>query len=192
MDAGVALALQQLEDFLLGEIFRDLHRKGNDQARVAGLSCAGLQVGVDRIGIVAAHRPGAAAAIKLRGAGEQQLQMVGQLRHRPDGGSRGADRIGLVDGDRRRNAVYAIDLRLVHAIQELAGVGRECLHVAPLALGVQRIEHQRGFAGAGNAGDHQQFVQRQVDVEVLEVVLARAANVDGFGMLVGHGRYIGK
>jgi hypothetical protein len=35
-----------------------------------------------------------------------------------------------------------VDLRLVHPVQELAGVGREGLDVATLPLGVEGVEHQ--------------------------------------------------
>ena len=71
---------------------------------------------------------------------------------------------------------------------------REGLHVAPLALGVQRVEDQRGLAGAGHAGDHDQLVGREVEVDVAEVVLARAADADrgaaGGGILGRHGGFL--
>ena len=94
----------------------------------------------------------AAAAVQLRRAREEQLQVVVELGHRADGRARGAHRVGLVDGDRRRDALDAVDLRLVHAVEELARVGREGLDVAALALGVERVEHERGLARAGHAG----------------------------------------
>ena len=114
--------------------------------------------------------------MQLAGAREQQLQVIVELGHRADGGARGAHRVGLVDGDGRRNAVDAIDRRLVHAVEELARVGREGLDVAALAFGVQRVEHQRGLARAGHARHHHQLVQRNVEVEILEIVLARAVH----------------
>ena len=79
-----------------------------------------------------------------------------------------------------------VDLRLVHAVEELPRVGRERLDVAALAFGVQRVEHQRGLARAGHAGDDDELVQRNVEVEVLEIVLARAAHKDGVARGVGH------
>ena len=78
-----------------------------------------------------------------------------------------------------RNALDAVDQRLVHAVEELPRVRREGLDVAALALGVQRVEHQRGFSRPADARDHDQFVQRQIEIEVLEIVLARAADADG-------------
>ncbi len=191
MNTRVTLAFKQLQDFSFRKILRNLDREGHDQPRIAGVLRPRLQIGINGVGIVAAHGTRAAAAIELRCAGEQKLQVIGQFRHRSHGRTRGADRIGLVNGNGRRNAVDAIDLRLVHAVEKLAGVRRKCLHVTPLPLGIQRVEHQGRFAGTRYPGHHQQLVQREVDIEVLEVILARAMDMDGFGMLVGHGRQIG-
>jgi hypothetical protein len=69
--------------------------------------------------------------------------VIVDLGHRADGGTRGAHRVGLVDGDGRWNALDAVHLRTIHAVEELPRVGREGLDVAPLAFGVQRIEGQR-------------------------------------------------
>ena len=121
-----------------------------------------------------------------RGAREQELQVVVQLRHRADGRARRAHGVGLVDRDRRRNALDAIDLRLVHAVEELPRVRREGLDVAPLPFGIQRVEHERGLARARHAGDDDQLVQRHIEVEVLQIVLARAADADGVASGVLH------
>ncbi len=178
MNPRVALRLQQLGDLLLGEILRHVHGEGDDEARISRRRGALGHLGEDRLGRVAPHRRGAALAEELRDAGEKQLQVIVDLRHRPDGGARGAHRIRLVDGDRGRNAFDGIDLRLVHAVEELARVRRECLDVAPLAFRVERVEHERGLARSRRARDDDQLARGQIDVEVLEVVLARAANAD--------------
>ena len=68
------------------------------------------------------------------------------------------------------------DVRLLHQLEELAGIGRQDFDVAPLALGIDRVEGERRLARAGQAGDHHQAVARDVDVDVLEIVLARAAD----------------
>ena len=70
---------------------------------------------------------------------------------------RGAHQVGLVDRDRRRHAVDAVDRRAVHTVEELARVGAEGLDVAPLALGVQRVEHQARLARTAGTGDDRQF-----------------------------------
>src|SRR5262249_26585803 len=48
----------------------------------------------------------------------------------------------------------------------------------PLRLRGDRVEHQRALARAGDAGEHRQPVLRDLDAEVLEVVLARAVHTD--------------
>ena len=84
----------------------------------------------------------------------------------------------LLDRDRRRQAVDQIDVRLLHQLEELARIGRQALDIAALALGIDRVEGERGFARAREAGDDHQLVARHIDIDVLEIVLARAADDD--------------
>ena len=74
------------------------------------------------------------------------------------------------DRDGRRDAVDPVGVGLVELLEELAGVGREGLDVPPLPLGVERVERQRALARAADAGHDDQPVQRQVEVDPLEVV----------------------
>ena len=111
---------------------------------------------------------------KLRRPREEEFQVVVQLRHRADGRARGLDGIGLVDGDGGRDAVDAVGLRLVHAVEELPRVRRKRLDVAPLSLGINRVECQRRFARPADPRDDDQFTQRQLEIDALEIVLPRA------------------
>jgi len=43
------------------------------------------------------------------------------------------------------DAINVIYGRLVHAVEELADVGREGFHVSPLAFGVERVEGREDF-----------------------------------------------
>ena len=63
-----------------------------------------------------------------------------------------------------------------HLPQELAGVGGEGLHVAALALFENRVEGEGRFTGTAEAGDDGKGIVRDIQVDVLEVVFARAAN----------------
>ena len=110
--------------------------------------------------------------------GEQQPQVVVDLGDGADGGARVLRGGLLLDRDRRREAGDVVDVRLLHHVEELPGVGRQALDVAPLPLGVDGVEGERGLARAGEAGDHHEPVARDVDVDRLQVVLARAANLD--------------
>ena len=77
-----------------------------------------------------------------------------------------------------REAVHEVDVGLLDAFEELARVGGERFDVAALALGVDGIEGERGFARAGDAGDDGEGIVRDIDVDRLEVVGAGAADGD--------------
>ena len=111
-------------------------------------------------------------------AGEEQAQVVVDLGDGADGRARVAAGALLVDRDGGREALDLVDVGLLHLAEELARVGRERLDVAALSLGVDRVEGERRLARAGEAGDDDQLVARDLDVDVLEVVLARAAHDD--------------
>ena len=124
-----------------------------------------------------ALEPGAVVrAVLDADAGVEQAQVVVDLGDRADGRAGVAAGRLLVDRDRRRQALDDVDVGLVHLPEELAGVRRQRLDVAPLALGVDRVEGQARLARAGQPGEHDQPVARQLDVDVLEVVLAGAAD----------------
>ena len=108
----------------------------------------------------------------------QQAHVVVDLGDGADGGARVLRGRLLLDRDRRRQAVDLVDVRLLHHLQELARIGRQRFDVAALALGIDGVEGERGFAGAGQAGEHHQLVAGNLDVDVLQIVLARAANGD--------------
>jgi hypothetical protein len=118
-------------------------------------------------------------AVGRAGAGVEQAQVVVDL---GDGAHRGARVVAgglLLDGDGRRQALDQVHVGLFHQLQELPRVGRQALHIAALALGVERVEGQRALAGAGQAGDHGELVARDVEGDVLQVVGAGTADSDG-------------
>ena len=105
--------------------------------------------------------------------------MIVELRHRAHRRAGRAHGIGLIDRDRGRDALDGIDRGAVHAVEELPRVGREGLHVAALPLRVQGVEHERGLSRPAHARDDDELVDGDVEVEILEVVLTRAANANG-------------
>ncbi len=118
--------------------------------------------------------------------GEEEAEEVVDLGRRSHGRA-GVGRDGLlVDGDRRRDALDRLHLGLLHLVDELAGVGRETLDVAALALGEEGVEGEGRFPRAGRAGDDDELVPGQGDVDVLEIVLRRP--LDAY--LVQHNRSI--
>ncbi len=117
-------------------------------------------------------------AVRRAGTRVEQAQVVVDLGDRADGGARVVAGRLLLDRDRRRQALDEVDVGLFHQLQELAGVGRQRLDVAALALGVEGVEGERGLARARQSGDHGQPVARQVEADVPEVVGAGTADAD--------------
>ena len=108
----------------------------------------------------------------------QQAQVVVDLGDGADGGARVVRGRLLLDRDRRRQAFDVVDVGLLHHRQELPRVRGQRFDVAALAFGVQRVERERRLARARQSRDHDQLVARQVEVDVLEVVRAGAADLD--------------
>ena len=119
-------------------------------------------------------------------AGPEQAHIVVDLGDRADGRARVAAGRLLLDRDGRREAFDALHVRLLHQLEELAGIGRQRFHIAALALGIDRVEGERGFAGARQARHHHKLTARDVHVDVLEIVFLGAAHADEGGF--GHGR----
>ncbi len=109
-------------------------------------------------------------------AREQQPQVVVDL---GDGAHGGAGVVAgrlLVDRDRGRQPLDGVDVGLVHDAEELTGVRRQALDVAALTFGVDRVERERRLARSRHAGEHDERVARDREVDPLEVVLPRAAD----------------
>ena len=66
----------------------------------------------------------------------------------------------LLDRNRRRQPVDLVDVGLLHHFEELARIGRERFDIAALALRIDRVEGERGFARARKAGEDDELVAR--------------------------------
>ncbi len=168
----------ELREFLrhrAGALFGD--PEGEADARLLP-GPRGVKLAGDELGRFAPHRPAAGAAVEEPDPREEEFQIVVDLGHRPDGRAGALHPRGAVDGDRRGDPVDQVRLRLVHPVEELAGVGGEALDVAALPLGVEGIEGEGRLARAAHPGDDGERVERQVERDVLEVMLACAANTD--------------
>ncbi|MNZ98192.1 hypothetical protein D3C78_1174690 [compost metagenome] len=111
-------------------------------------------------------------------AGIQQAQVIVNFGNGADRRTRVVRGGLLFDGDRRRQAFDGVDVRLFHHRQELPGISRQRFDVAALAFGVQGVESQGRLAGAGQAGDDDQLVPWQGQVDVLQVVGSSPTNQD--------------
>lgn len=86
--------------------------------------------------------------------------MVGNFRDRSDGAAGRANGITLAKGDGGGDALNALDAGTIHPFEKLAGVGAKGFGVAALALRVEGIEGERGFAGAGGSREHMKYAER--------------------------------
>ena len=189
LDAGEAAGHQPLLHLFRRGVCRQLNGEGDHHPGLAGqLSTAAQHLGVNGFGGVVAHRLCGLAVKQLRRAGKHQLQVVVELGHRAHGRARAAHRVGLVDGDRWRHALDLVHRRAVHAVQKLARIGAEGLHITALTFCKQGVKHQAGLARTAGPGDHRQLAGADVDVEVFEVVLTSTTDADE---TLGHNGFVG-
>ncbi len=150
-------------------------RTENEQARSLGVVADLVD---DLLHRLRDDRHAVIRAMRHADAREEQTQVVVDLGDRADRRTRVAGRALLVDRDGRRKALDEVDVGLLHLTEELPCVSRERLDVSPLPLGVDRVERERGLARPREPGDDHELVTRDLDVDVLEVVFARALDVD--------------
>ena len=112
-------------------------------------------------------------------AGVQEPEIVVDFRRGADRGARVLGRGLLIDGDRRRKAVDAVEVGLVHLAEELARVCREAFDVSALPLCVDGVEREARFAAARKARDDDQLIAWNGDIDVLQIMLAGSADDDG-------------
>ena len=178
--ADVALAQHQLAHLLVAALAPPDDGREQNQLR----SLRQCHQAVDNL--LGALRADGLAALRAVGVGDvapEQTQVVEDFGDGGDDGTRVAAAGALLDGDGRGEPFDVLDLGLLQLVEELAGVGREALHVAPLAFGVERIEGQRALARPREAGDDGQRVARDTHIDVLEVILPRAGD-DNFAILL--------
>jgi hypothetical protein len=84
----------------------------------------------------------------------------------------------LLDRNGGRQTVDMVDVGFFHHRQELPGVGRQGFDVTALTLGIDSVKRERRFAGSREAGEHDQLIPRQAEVEIFQVVRSRAADID--------------
>ena len=185
-NAAITLALQAGKNLRPAELAGSGDFK-RDYRRAAGMR--GRHLRPDRLRVVILDLLAGFRIETFCDVAEPDFEEIGQFRHRAHGGARSLHRVGLLDGDGGPDVLDGLDQRLGQKLEELAGIGAEGLGVAALALGVQRVENQRGLARSAQAGDYDVFSQREIEVEALKVVLPDAPQPDeSAGMTVSHGR----
>lgn len=84
----------------------------------------------------------------------------------------------MVDADGGAEAGDEVDVGFIHDAEKHAGVARERFDVAALAFSVDSVEGEGRFAAAGEAGNDDEFVARDIEVDALEVVGPSTADFD--------------
>ena len=65
-----------------------------------------------------------------------------------------------------------------HLIEELPGISGETFDIAPLPFRIKRVKGERRFSRTAQAGNDDQFLTWNLQVEVLQIVLARTTDFD--------------
>ena len=137
------------------------------------------QHAIDHLGDgLAFDRQARRRGVRHADARPQQTHIIVDLGDRADSRARIFRGRLLLDGNGRREPVDLIDVGLLHHLQELTRIGGERLDVAALAFRIDRVERERGFAGARKAGEDDELVARNDEIDVFQIVLARAADRD--------------
>ncbi len=173
LDALEALLLQLGEFLAVLALAAAHHRRQQIEARAFGQ-------GEDAVGHLADglaldRKPGG-GRIGHADAREQEAQIVVDLGDGADRRARIARGRLLLDGDGGRQALDMVDIGLLHQFEELPGIGRQRFDIAALALGIDRVEGEAGLARTRKPGQHRQRIARNLDIDILEVVLAGAAD----------------
>lgn len=114
----------------------------------------------------------------MRQTGHQQFQIVIDFGNRAYSGSGALYVITLLDGDRRRNTLNAVDPGFVHPIQKLPGIRTERFHIPTLSLRIDGVESETGFPAPAGSGHHNELAQRQLCVKTGEIILPGTPNPD--------------
>ena len=171
--AGVAARGQLLEEVdELALLLRD--DRADDH--VAGARLELHQLVGDLLHRLALDALAADRAVRHADARPQQAHVVVDLGDRADRRARVAVGRLLVDRHRRAQALDEVDVGPVDLAEELARVGGQRLDVAALALGEDGVERERRLARSGQAREDDQRVARDLEVDVVQVVHARAAH----------------
>ncbi len=172
-----ALALKRLGDDLGRLEAAERNGSHDESGKVARVEL--LEVGEHRARILGDDGRVALRTESVRATRVEQLEVVVDARQCADGRTRSLDGTALIDRDRRRDALELVDVGPREPIEKLTRVRREGLDVSPLAFRVERVEGERGLARSADARHDRQLAERNVEVEIAEIVLPSPAQADG-------------
>ena len=83
----------------------------------------------------------------------------------------------------RRYVQYLVHLGVLGLRQATSSIGAERLQVTARALGIKNSQRQRALARARHAGNAHEPPQRNIDIDVLEIVDTCTAHLDSTWLL---------
>ena len=151
----------------------ELLRAGREEARTA--------CGADEL-VFRRHVQGRREVVSVRAqvrrkARVHETERVEQFRRGAERGANAGDAGSLPERERGRHVAYVVHLRSLRLRHASAGVGGERFEVAARSLGIDDAKRERRLAASRNARDADDLPERNVDVDVLEVVLLRSAHL---------------
>ena len=105
------------------------------------------------------------------------------LGDRRDGRFASAARDSLLNRHAGRQSAHQIHIRFFKLFDELPRIRRHAVEKAPLSFGKQDVERECRFSRSAQTGDDHQLLPRNLNVDILEVVLTSTVNVDGTGSI---------
>ncbi len=165
--ADVAV-LREFFKFLAISAFSSADDRREDHDAVVGLADFAVQDGLNDL-LAGLARDGLSAIRAMRHANGSvdDAEIIVNFGDGADGRTRRARGRFLLDSDRGRKAFDDVDFGALHLVEELARVGGERFDVSALAFGIDSVKGERGFAGAGEAGDDRKAVPGDFDADIL-------------------------
>ena len=114
-------------------------------------------------------------------AREHQAQTVQEFRRRAEGAAYPGDSRPLVQGQRCRDIAHLFHLCPARLGDAAAGIGGQRFQIPARAFRIERPQRQRGFARARDARDRDKLAQRDIHVDVFQIVYLCAPDFDGRG-----------
>ncbi len=167
---------QQFLQVLLVFAFAPTHHRSQNHDSVVLPQCDDLLQYL--LGRLARDFMAALRAVRNADRRIQHAHVVVNLGDGPDSGTRTTRGCLLFNRDCRAQAVDRIDIGPFHLIQELPRVRRQRFDVAPLPLGVDRVEGERRLPGTAQTRDHSQGIARNLHVDILQIVMTRPMDGD--------------
>ena len=174
-DTGEALLSGVVENLHMLALLAPDHRGQDDEL---GAGTQGFHPVDDLVDGLAGDLLAALGAVGYTHSCPQQAEVVINFRHRAHGGTGVLGGSLLVDGNGRGKTVDGVHIGLVHLTEELAGIGRKALHIAPLTLCVDGIKGKAGLAGTGQTGENHQLVSGDGQINILQIILSGTLDAD--------------